>query len=76
MQVVTVDSEGAIVVGGLPAYEIIGRVRNEKGIELKRVAWMVFGRNQTLMLDATSRPEQFDLVWPQVLAIRNGVRLK
>jgi hypothetical protein len=76
MQVVGVDSESLITIGELPAYQTIGRVRNEKGIELKTVQWLVFGSNQTLLVDATSRPEQFDLVWPQLVAIRNGVHLK
>ena len=75
-QVVDVRSEAAIAVGGLDAYQIIGRVRNEKGIELIAVQWMIFGSDLTLMMDATSRPEQFDGIWQQLLDIRDGVHLK
>jgi len=76
MQVIRTDSESSITIGGLPAYQTIGRLRNEKGIELKTVQWLIFGSNQTLLLDATSRPERFDVVWSQIVAIRDGILLK
>jgi hypothetical protein len=76
MQVIGTDSESYITIGELPAYQTIGRLRNEKGTELKTVQWLIFGSDQTLLLDATSRPEQFDAVWTQLRAIRDGVRLK
>jgi hypothetical protein len=75
-QVIGVDSESLITVGGLPAYQTIGRMRNERGIELKTVQWEVFGSDKTLLLDATSRPERFDLIWQQLVTIRDGVHLK
>jgi len=76
MQIVDIRSESTMTIGGLNAYQIIGRVRNDKGVELSRVAWMVFGSDRTLMMDVTSRPERFDLVWQQIVTIRDGVRLK
>jgi hypothetical protein len=75
-QVVDVRSEAAITIGGLDAYQIIGRVRSERGVELTDVQWMVFADDLTLMMDATSRPEKFDIIWQQLLAIRDGVHLK
>ena len=76
LQVTGVDSESYITIGGLPAYQTIGRVRNENGIELKTVQWLVFGSNQTLLMEATSHPEQFDGVWQQLVSIRDGIHLK
>jgi len=76
MQVIGVDSESYLTIGELPAYQTIGRLRNEKGIVLKTVQWLIFGSNKTLLVEATCRPEQFDGVWPQIVAIRDGVHLK
>jgi hypothetical protein len=76
MQVVGVDSESYITIGELPAYQTIGRIRDEKGTELKTVQWMIFNDNKTLLMNATSRPERFDLIWPQIVTIRDGIRLK
>jgi hypothetical protein len=76
LKIADVSSEGNVEIGGLPAYKIVGRARNEKGSELAIVQWVVFGAELTLVLQGTSPSGQSASELPQLTAIAEGMRLK
>jgi hypothetical protein len=72
----SIESARNTVVGVLPAHEILGRKQSLKGVSLRVAEWMIFGPGFTLRLDATTRPEKFDQVFPHFVAIRDGIHLR
>lgn len=74
LQRVALDGAKTTVIGGLPAHEILGKAQSPSGVPLRVVQWTIFGSSATIILVANTRPDQFDRVYPELVAIRDGVR--
>jgi hypothetical protein len=71
-----IESADFIEVKGLPAHEIIGSAQTRSGVPLKVVQWTLFAPNSTLLQSGTTRPPQFEQVYLEFLALRDGIHPK
>jgi len=71
-----IESAKAVTVEGLPAHEIVGSAQTRSGIALKIVQWILFGPTSTVMVAANARAPQFDQLYPEFVALRDGIRPK
>jgi hypothetical protein len=76
IQITAMESAKIVAIEGLPAHEILGSAQTQTGVRLRVVQWLLFGPTSTVHLLGTARPAQFDQMYPEFVALRNGIHLK
>jgi len=76
IQVDGIDSTSSTEVAGRPVQEIVGRGQARSAVPLKIVQWTVFAPGATLLMLGTARPTGFEQLYPQFLALRDGIHPK
>lgn len=71
-----IDSTNMTEIAGRPGQEIVGRGQTRSAVPLKMVQWTVFAPSATLLMMGTVRPLGFEQLYPQFLALRDGIHPK
>jgi hypothetical protein len=76
VRVSQIDVVNHLTIYGFPVLEILGSGATKTGTPLKLAQWTVFGPSSTLILLAMARPVHFNQVYPDLVALRNGIHPK